>query len=146
MRCTRRLNRRNRGTASDTTGRSRAAAPRAKAIYELADNLAARAGDLATMLSRENGKLLRETTWEVAPAVDWLRYSATCAPVQVAGRAAEPAPGLYFQSAPEAAGVAGIISPWNSPIVLTVRAIGPALGAGCTVVVKSPGQTALTNA
>ncbi len=98
------------------------------------------------MLSRENGKLLRETTWEVALAVDWLRYSAASALTQVAGRAAEPTPGLYFQSVPEAAGVAGIISPWNSPIVLTVRAIGPALGAGCTVVVKLPGQTALTNA
>ncbi|GAA0536111.1 MULTISPECIES: aldehyde dehydrogenase family protein [Streptomyces] len=133
-------------TAFDTTGWSRAAAPRAKAIHELADNLAARADDLATMLSRENGKLLRETTWEVALAVDWLRYSAASALTQIAGRAAEPAPGLYFQSAPEAAGVAGIISPWNSPIVLTARAIGPALGAGCTVVVKLPGQTALTNA
>ncbi|QJY46081.1 aldehyde dehydrogenase family protein [Pseudonocardia broussonetiae] len=133
-------------TAFDSTGWSRAAAPRARALHDLADALAARADDLAAMLSRENGKLRNETAWEVALAVDWLRYSAASALTQIAGRAAEPVPGTYFHSVPEAAGVAGVISPWNSPIVLTARAIGPALGAGCTVVVKLPGQTALTNA
>jgi acyl-CoA reductase-like NAD-dependent aldehyde dehydrogenase len=132
--------------AFDTTDWSRVVSARARAISELADNLAARAGDIAAMLSRENGKLLRETAWEVALAVDWLRYGAASALTQVAGRAAEPAPGMYFHSTPEAVGVAGIITPWNSPVVLTIRAIGPALGAGCTAVVKMPGQTALTNA
>lgn len=133
-------------TAFDTTGWAHVAAPRAAAINQLADNLAARTQDIAAMLSRENGKLLGQTVWEVSLAVDWLRYSAAAALTQIAGRAAAPAPGLYFFSEPEAAGVAGVISPWNSPIVLTARAIGPALGAGCTAVVKMPGQTALTNA
>ncbi|CAM5604568.1 Aldehyde dehydrogenase OS=Streptomyces fumanus OX=67302 GN=GCM10018772_14860 PE=3 SV=1 [Streptomyces fumanus] len=64
---------------------------------------------------------------------------------QTAGRAAETAPGQYTHSVPEPLGVAGIISPWNSPIMLTVRALGPALAAGCTAVVKLPAQTALTN-
>ncbi|MFD7662112.1 aldehyde dehydrogenase family protein [Streptomyces sp. NPDC059788] len=43
-------------------------------------------------------------------------------------------------------GVAGLIAPWNSPVILLVRALGPAIGAGCTTVVKMPGQTAVTNA
>lgn len=132
-------------TAFDTTGWSRDPALRAKALYELADRLAERVPDLALMLSRENGKLLGQTTWEVSMSVDWLRYSAAAALTQVAGRAAEPTPGIYCFSSPEAAGVAGVISPWNSPIVLTVRSIGPAIGAGCTMVLKMPGQTGLTN-
>jgi acyl-CoA reductase-like NAD-dependent aldehyde dehydrogenase len=45
----------------------------------------------------------------------------------------------------EPIGVAGIIVPWNSPIALLTRALAPALAAGCTTVVKLPGQTALTN-
>jgi acyl-CoA reductase-like NAD-dependent aldehyde dehydrogenase len=41
-------------------------------------------------------------------------------------------------------GVAGVIAPWNSPVVLAVRSLAPALSAGCTTVIKLPGQTALT--
>ncbi|MFC0507082.1 aldehyde dehydrogenase family protein [Micromonospora costi] len=133
-------------TAFDTTDWSRSAALRARALYELADRLAERVPTLARTLMQENGKLLDQTTWEVKLSVDSLRYSAASALTQVAGRAAEPEPGMYFYSAPEPMGVAGIITPWNSPVILLVRALGPALGAGCTTVVKMPGQTALTNA
>ncbi|WP_213571436.1 aldehyde dehydrogenase family protein [Rhodococcus sp. USK13] len=132
--------------AFDTTDWSRIVQLRARALSDLADNLEARTEEIAAMLSRENGKLLPQTAWEVSLAVEWLRYGAASALTQVAGRAASPTPGVYFHSMPEAIGVAGIISPWNSPIVLTVRAIAPALGAGCTVVVKLPGQIAMTNA
>lgn len=130
----------------DTTDWSRDPAPRAHALYQLANGFAARADDLAVMLSRENGKLLWQAQWEAKIAVDWVRYAAASALTQVAGRAAEPAPGMHFWSVPEPMGVAGVIAPWNSPIVLALRAIGPAIGAGCTTVVKMPGQTGLTNA
>ncbi|MEV8546763.1 aldehyde dehydrogenase family protein [Streptomyces sp. NPDC051572] len=133
-------------TAFDTTGWSRDPALRSRALFELADRIAERVPALSRTLTQENGKRLDETTWEAAVSVDWLRYSAASALTQVAGRAAEPTPGQYFHSSPEAMGVAGIISPWNSPVCLTVRALGPAIGAGCTTVVKLPGQTALTNA
>ncbi|MDB5931992.1 MAG: aldehyde dehydrogenase, partial [Polaromonas sp.] len=46
----------------------------------------------------------------------------------------------------EAMGVAGIIVPWNSPVILMIRSLAPALAAGCTAVIKMPGQTAQTNA
>jgi betaine-aldehyde dehydrogenase len=131
--------------AFDTTEWSRDARHRAKALNELADRIEVRTSELAAMLSHENGKLLWETGWEVATTVSWLRYSAATALTQMAGRAAETAPGAYFHSTPEPLGVAGVITPWNSPVILTARAIGPALAAGCTVVVKLPGQTALTN-
>jgi betaine-aldehyde dehydrogenase len=131
--------------AFETTQWSRLPHLRATALHRLADALAARVPEVAAMLARENGKLLPQTTWEVGGAVEWLRYAAASARTQIAGRAAEVAPGQYFQSVPEAAGVVGIITPWNSPIMLTVRALGPALAAGCTVVIKLPAQTALTN-
>lgn len=130
----------------DTTGWSRDPSLRSRALNELADRLAERVPTIARMLARENGKLLAQTTWEASTSVEWLRYSAATALVQIAGRAAEPAPGSYYHSVPEAAGVAGIIVPWNSPVILLVRAMGPAIGAGCTTVVKMPGQTGLTNA
>lgn len=119
---------------------------RARALSELADRLAERAPAIALMLSREGGKLLPQTQWEVQGAVDWLRFAAAITLTQAGGRAMETAPGVYFRSDPEPMGVVGVISPWNSPVILSIRAIGPALAAGCTVVLKLPHQTALTNA
>lgn len=119
---------------------------RAKALSEIADALEARSHELALSLARENGKLLPQTTWEVGGAVTWTRYAAATALTQIAGRSAEVLDGQYFYSQPEPAGVVGIITPWNSPIILTIRSLGPALAAGCSVVIKMPAQTALTNA
>jgi acyl-CoA reductase-like NAD-dependent aldehyde dehydrogenase len=128
-----------------TTAWARTPSLRATALDRLADALEAGVPELAATLARENGKLLPQTTWEVAGAASWLRYAAATARTQAAGRAAEVAPGQYYHSVPEPLGVAGIISPWNSPVILTVRALGPALAAGCTAVIKLPAQTALTN-
>jgi betaine-aldehyde dehydrogenase len=132
--------------AFETTDWRRDPAPRAKALYAMADRIEQRQDELARSLAAENGKLLFQTTWEAKIAVDWMRYAAASALTQVAGRAAEPAPGLHFWSVPEPMGVAGVIAPWNSPLVLSLRSFAPALGAGCTAVVKLPGQTGMTNA
>lgn len=101
--------------AFETTEWARTPSFRATALSRLADALEARVPEVAAMLSRENGKLLGETLWEVGGAVGWLRYAAASARTQNAGRAAETAPGQYTHSVPEPLGVAGIISPWNSP-------------------------------
>lgn len=131
--------------AFDDTDWARDPRRRSRAIGELADNLEARAEEVALMLSRENGKLLPETNWEVSTTVDWLRYASASAIVLDGGRSSEVSPGVYFQTGRQAMGVIGIITPWNSPVILSMRSIGPALAAGCTMVVKMPGQTALTN-
>ncbi|MBJ8348251.1 aldehyde dehydrogenase family protein [Antrihabitans sp. YC2-6] len=131
--------------AFDTTDWSRDPRVRSRAINDLADRLADRVDEVALMLSRENGKRLSETTWEVSTTVDWLRYAAASALILDGGRSSEVSPGVYFQTGREAMGVIGIITPWNSPVILSMRSIGPALAAGCTMVVKMPGQTALTN-
>lgn len=133
-------------TAFDTTGWSHDRNQRSRALFELADRLAERQSELAIMLSREGGKLLAQTGWEVQGAIEWIRYSAATALLQTGGRALETAPGMYFHSDPEPMGVVGVITPWNSPVMLSIRAVGPALAAGCTVVLKMPHQTALTAA
>lgn len=133
-------------SAFDTTSWSRDRSLRSRALFELAGEVAKRADEMALMLAREGGKLLAQTQWELQVTVDWLRHSAATALLQTGGRALEAAPGLHFHSDPEALGVVGVISPWNSPVILSVRAVAPALAAGCTVVLKLPHQTALTNA
>lgn len=129
----------------DETDWSRDPRRRSRAINELADNLERRVDEIALSLSRENGKRIGETQWEVSTTVDWLRYAAASSIILDGGRSSEVAPGVYFQTGREAMGVIGIITPWNSPVILAMRSIGPALAAGCTMVVKMPGQTALTN-
>jgi len=133
-------------TAFDTTNWSRDRSLRSRALSELADEVAKRVDEIAIQLAREGGKLLAQTQWELALTVEWLRYGAATALLQTGGRALEAAPGMHFHSDPEPLGVVGVISPWNSPIILSVRALAPALAAGCTVVLKLPHQTALTNA
>lgn len=117
---------------------------RSRALFELADRLDERAEAIALMLSREMGKALRDATWEAASSPSTLRYNAGTALSQT-GTSSEIAPGMFASSMREPIGVAGIIVPWNSPVALLVRALAPALAAGCTTVVKLPGQTALTN-
>jgi betaine-aldehyde dehydrogenase len=90
------------------------------------------------------GKTLRDATWEATASPSTLRYNAGAALSQT-GTSAEIAPGLFATAMREPIGVAGIIVPWNSPLALLVRALGPALAAGCTTVIKLPGQTALVN-
>ncbi len=133
-------------TAFDTSTWSRDHSLRSRALFELADRIEERSAAIALMLSREGGKLHPQTQWELQGSVDWLRYAAAIALTHTGGRAMETVPGVHFRSDPEPMGVVGVISPWNSPIILSVRAIGPALAAGCTVVLKLPHQTALTNA
>src|SRR5579863_69508 len=118
---------------------------RARAINEMADRFEARADDLIKILSLENGKVEAEARFEVSMAPSKLRFYAALALTDF-GRAMETSPGRYTTTLREPVGVAGILAPWNSPIVLFIRSLAPALAAGCTVVGKLPGFTAQTNA
>jgi betaine-aldehyde dehydrogenase len=118
---------------------------RHRALLELAELFEACAPQLAVMLTRENGKTLTEAGLEVGAPAATLRHNAAQALTEV-GTAAEVAPGQYFSSLAEPVGVVAIIVPWNAPVALFIRSLGPALAAGNTVAAKLPGQTALTNA
>ena len=118
---------------------------RAKALNEMADAFERNIDALVDILSTENGKVRPEAMFEVAMVPSKLRYYASLVRTEY-GRAIEPKPGSLSVVLREPMGVAGIITPWNSPVVLMFRSLAPALAAGCTVVVKMPGQTAQTNA
>lgn len=119
---------------------------RARAISQIADGIEARSHELAALMSRENGLLLWQAMFQIGTAAQWMRYNAAaCLVSSDIGRNADIGPDVHFHSTPEPLGVAAIIAPWNAPITLSVRALGPALAAGCTTIVKMPAQTALTN-
>jgi len=118
---------------------------RARALNEMADRFEARTRDLVDMLALENGKVKSEARFEVDMVPKKLRFAAAMTLTEY-GRAIQVEPGRYSTVLREPIGVAGIVAPWNSPVVLFIRSLGPALAAGCTVVGKLPGWTAQTNA
>ncbi|MET4781349.1 aldehyde dehydrogenase family protein [Glaciihabitans sp. UYNi722] len=118
---------------------------RAKVLWELGAAIEANLKKLALAISLENGKPLGQAQFELSIAAPKLRYFAGLA-LTDSGSAAHVYPGATSMLLKEAVGVAGVIVPWNSPAILAIRSIAPALAAGCTVVVKMPAQTALTNA
>jgi betaine-aldehyde dehydrogenase len=118
---------------------------RAKALNEMAERFEARSGDVVEILSLENGKIRPEAEFEVSMVPSKLRFYAAVTLTDF-GRAVETSPRRYTTTLREPAGVSGIIAPWNSPIVLFIRSLAPALAAGCTAVGKLPGLTAQTNA
>lgn len=117
---------------------------RAQLLLDFADRLERAGPEISGLLTAENGKLLRQSQLEVAIAVSELRYYAGLAR-NLFGRTIELAPGLHSLLQREAIGVAGIIVPWNAPVILLIRSLAPALAAGCTVVIKSAPQTALVS-
>ncbi len=117
---------------------------RAQVLNEMADRIEAAADELALLLARENGKTLAQAQFELSLTPSKLRYYAA-EDLTDSGRGARVRPGVYSLLLTEPVGVAGVIVPWNSPVVLAVRSFAPALAAGCTVVMKMPAQTALVN-
>lgn len=118
---------------------------RATALSHLADAYAARLSDVIDTLCRENGKVRGEATFEASLIPRALRFAAGLA-MHNFGRVMETRPGQQSMSIREPVGVAGLIIPWNSPAYLCIRALAPALAAGCTTVVKMPHQAAHTAA
>lgn len=115
---------------------------RHKALSEMADRFDAHAEEVGRLVTRENGKKLAEGMLEATTPGLTLRHTASQALTDT-GISAEVAPGQWFSTYGEPAGVVGVIVPWNSPVVLLIRSLAPALAAGNAVAVKMPGQTAL---
>ena len=128
--------------AFDTSPWSRDPSLRHRALNEMADRFDARAEELGTLVTKENGKKIAEGLFEGKSPAPTLRHNAAMA-LTGTGISAEVAPGQWYSTYGEPAGVAGIIVPWNSPVALLIRSLAPALSAGNTAAVKMPGQTAL---
>lgn len=117
--------------------------PRLRQIIMLrwADLMERRSDELARLLTLENGKPLAQSRGEIAGSVSEIRYYAGLTRY-IPGHVFEIEPGTFSTLLKEPAGVAGLIIPWNAPAVLLIRALTPALAAGCTVIIKPAPQTA----
>lgn len=117
---------------------------RHKIINQLADQFELYHVSLVEMLMLENGKIRAEAEFEFGLVAPKLRYYAALALTQY-GSAMETKAGSFSMLLTEPIGVAGIIAPWNSPLILMIRSLAPALAAGCTAVIKMPSQSAQLN-
>ena len=114
---------------------------RARVIGQIADAFERHRTTLLDLLATENGKVKSEAAFELDMVPSRLRYWAAVALTE-GGRAVTPKPGSISIILRQPMGVAGVIAPWNSPVILTIRSLAPALAAGCTAVIKLPGQVA----
>jgi succinate-semialdehyde dehydrogenase/glutarate-semialdehyde dehydrogenase len=121
--------------------RRKTAKERAVILRRLADLMMANQDDLAVIMTSEQGKPLTEAKGEVAYAASFLEWFG------------EEAKRLYGDTIPghqpdkrivvikEPIGVVAAITPWNFPAAMITRKMGPALAAGCTIVLKPATQT-----
>ncbi|WP_326640525.1 NAD-dependent succinate-semialdehyde dehydrogenase [Streptosporangium sp. NBC_01755] len=106
--------------------------------------MTARAEEFATLITLENGKALSDARAEVSYAAEFFRWYSEEA-VRLAGTV-QTAPSGDYRILVERApiGVAVLVTPWNYPAAMATRKIGPALAAGCSVVLKPASDTPLT--
>ncbi|KNX37549.1 NAD-dependent succinate-semialdehyde dehydrogenase [Luteipulveratus halotolerans] len=112
-----------------------------RAAYEL---IVERTDDLATLMTLEMGKPLAESRGEVAYGSEFFRWFSEEA-VRIAGRwSTAPNGATRLVTMKQPVGPTLMITPWNFPLAMGTRKIGPALAAGCTMVVKPAAETPLT--
>ncbi|GAA3507924.1 succinate-semialdehyde dehydrogenase/glutarate-semialdehyde dehydrogenase [Streptosporangium album] len=131
---------------------SRAAAPwaatppraRAEILRRAFELMTERAEELARLISLENGKAMPDARGEVAYAAEFFRWYSEEA-VRGAGSLTTAPSGanrILVQYQP--VGVCVLVTPWNFPAAMATRKIGPALAAGCTMLLKPASDTPLT--
>jgi succinate-semialdehyde dehydrogenase / glutarate-semialdehyde dehydrogenase len=123
-----------------------ATAPRVRgeALRRAWELMMSRADELAKLISLENGKALVDAKGEVTYAAEFFRWFAEEA-VRGSGEVATaPGGANRILVVRQPVGVCVLVTPWNFPAAMATRKIGPALAAGCTVVLKPASDTPLT--
>ncbi|MGO1561803.1 Succinate-semialdehyde dehydrogenase [NAD(P)+] [Actinomycetales bacterium JB111] len=132
--------------AADALPAWSATAPRKRAdiLRRAFELMTERSEALAGLIAAENGKAMSDARGEVAYAAEFFRwYSEEC--VRMEGVYVEsPAGGTRTVVTHRPIGVAALVTPWNFPAAMATRKIAPALGAGCTVLLKPASETPLT--
>jgi succinate-semialdehyde dehydrogenase / glutarate-semialdehyde dehydrogenase len=109
--------------------------------YEL---LHERVDDLALLMTLEMGKPLAEAQGEITYAAEFFRHFAEEAVRIDGGYQTAPAGGSRFLITRQPVGPCLLITPWNFPMAMGTRKLGPAIAAGCTSVIKPAPQTPLS--
>lgn len=100
--------------------------------------------DLARLITLENGKALKEARGEVDYGAGFLEFYAEAGGLDLGEIIPAPLPGRRLMVEKEPVGVCVAITPWNFPLAMLTRKVGPALAAGCTMVAKPAELTPLT--
>ena len=100
--------------------------------------------DLALLMTTEMGKPLKDSRGEIAYAAEFFRHFAAEALRIDGGYQAAPQGGARFLVARQPVGPSLLFTPWNFPMAMGTRKLGPAIAAGCTSVVKPAHQTPLS--
>jgi aldehyde dehydrogenase (NAD+) len=117
---------------------------RGRLMFRLADLIEEEIEELAALETLDNGKPIRDSRHVDLPLViDCLRYYAGYAD-KIHGQTIPIRGNFFCYTRREPIGVAGQIIPWNFPMLMTAWKWGPALAAGCTIVMKPAEQTPLT--
>jgi aldehyde dehydrogenase (NAD+) len=117
---------------------------RARLLFRLADLIERDLSDIALLESLDAGKRIAGlTAWDIPNAAEVYRYYAGWAD-KISGRLLPSSPGVQIVTRREPVGVCAAIVPWNFPFPCMSWKIGPALAAGCTVVLKSAERAPLS--
>jgi len=122
---------------------ARTAYERAGYLYDAHRLMRERADELAWLMTTEQGKPLRTARIEVQYAADFLIWFAEEAKRVYGSTIPSARADQRFMVLHQPVGVVGAVTPWNYPISMLTRKMGPALAAGCTVVLKPAKQTPL---
>jgi succinate-semialdehyde dehydrogenase/glutarate-semialdehyde dehydrogenase len=98
----------------------------------------------AKLITIENGKALSDSRGEVLYSAEFFRWYAEEAVRNIGEMSRAPSTGARILVQHKPAGVAVLVTPWNFPAAMATRKIGPALAAGCPVVLKPASETPLT--
>jgi aldehyde dehydrogenase (NAD+) len=119
-------------------------AERCALVVALAEEIQTRAAAFTQLITTENGTPVGESAYAPAQAAAHLRHSAEIAPAVLADDVrSNPMAAGHTVVSRRPVGVAGLITPWNFPLSLIVVKLGPALVAGCPVVIKPAPETPL---
>ena len=117
---------------------------RAEVLRRAFELMQARSAELAALISLENGKALSDAKGEVAYAAEFFRWYAEEAVRAEGSVMTAPSGANRILVVRQPVGIAVLVTPWNFPAAMATRKIGPALAAGCTVVLKPASDTPLT--
>ncbi len=121
----------------DPAWRNMTQSNRGKLLYRLADLVETNAEKLGQLETTDSGKLARETVAQTAYVADYYRYYAGLADKIEGAVLPIDKPDMHVFTSREPIGVVAAIVPWNAQMFLTATKLGPALAAGCTVVLKA---------
>jgi acyl-CoA reductase-like NAD-dependent aldehyde dehydrogenase len=122
---------------SSTAWAGLTATQRGKLLYRLGDLLAAHAGEIAELETRDTGKIIRETRSQIGYIAEYYRYFGGLADKLQGAHLPIDKADMEVTLRREPFGVVAAVVPWNSQLFLTAVKLGPALAAGCTIVLKA---------